>query len=69
MHFVHLDHQKGVILSGGQLAGLIIGFLCVVILVAVVAVILTRRQYVGRFGNQTGAVKFQEDEVCAVEVI
>ena len=48
-------------LTSGQLTGLIIGLVLFAIVAVVLAVILTRRKYVGSFGNKAGAVKFQEE--------
>ena len=50
-----------VTLSSGQLAGLIIGLVLIAILAVIIAVILTRKKYVGSFGNKAGAIKFQEE--------
>ena len=50
-----------VTLSHGQLTGLIIGLVLFAILAVIVAVLFTRKKYVGSFGSTAGAIKFQEE--------
>ena len=52
--------------TNSQFIGLIVGLVLFVILVAILAVICTRRKYAGRLGSQAGAVKFQEEVRLAV---
>ena len=49
------------VFTAGQLAGLIIGFVILVVLSVIITVIFMRKKYVGRFGNQSGAMQFQEE--------
>lgn len=57
------DTSRTISFSVGQLSGLIIGFVLLLILLITVTAIVSRKVYIGKFGRTDGAVKFKGEEI------
>lgn len=67
IYIVSTVSSAGVQFTTSQFVGLIIGFIFLLVFVSVMAVLVTRRCFVGRFGGAHGVIKFKGEEVRILE--